>query len=178
MTKSEYLKTWRKKNKESLSSFNKKRRNDEKYKEKQREWYKKWLTDNPNKRKEYAEKYKQLRRKNKPIGTISEKKKRPYTHEGYLKQKASILNCLHKRRTVLKQTDITSAWLKLLWEDTSHCILCGKKMNDDSKYPDGKQLDHIIPINIGGLHMMDNVRYVCCICNNTRPKDGRDLING
>jgi hypothetical protein len=97
------------------------------------------------------------------------------TPERRKKYRMSVINCLHKRRAVYKKSDITSNYLKALWEDTTHCILCGKQMNDNSKYPDGKELDHIIPLCINGTHTINNVRYICSKCNRTRPRDGSDL---
>ena len=41
---------------------------------------------------------------------------------------------------------------------------------------DQRQLDHIIPLNIGGLNIKNNVRYICGKCNNHRPKDGSDYF--
>lgn len=80
-----------------------------------------------------------------------------------------------KRRAVLLTTDITSDFLENLWGSTKFCVLCGVSLEDNSKYPNGKELDHIKPICIGGLHNQDNVRYICVKCNRKRPKDGSDL---
>ena len=50
-------------------------------------------------------------------------------------------------------------------------------IKDGNKF-NGKNLDHIIPINdtCKGTHTMNNVRILCRICNQTRPKDGSDII--
>lgn len=38
------------------------------------------------------------------------------------------------------------------------------------------ELDHIVPIAAGGSDTGDNIRCAHQSCNNTRPKDGRDLL--
>jgi hypothetical protein len=84
-------------------------------------------------------------------------------------------NCQYKRRAITKTTDITSQWLKVLWDETTHCVECGKQMENHSKYPDGRHLDHVIPLCLGGLHLTNNVRYICAKCNLSRPKNGSDI---
>lgn len=56
-----------------------------------------------------------------------------------------------------------------------HCPLCEKRMTDD-RGPLQKQLDHIVPIGIGGTHTVGNVRVICRSCNLSRPKDGSDVV--
>ena len=91
-----------------------------------------------------------------------------------VKAKNRILSA--KRRMAVFETDITHEFLRELWILSEFCLLCGKKMLDNSSYPDGKELDHITPICCGGKHLMSNVRYICAKCNRCRPKDGSDLI--
>ena len=77
----------------------------------------------------------------------------------------------HKRRVVYDDTDITTEWLMQLNKNTKFCVLCNEEL-----YNKNRNLDHIIPINIGGRHIMENVRFVCASCNNKRPKDGSDIL--
>jgi len=77
-------------------------------------------------------------------------------------------NSHHRRRTIYKDTDITTDWLVNLFKESRICKLCGKTMEDHGKYPNGKQLDHIKPLSRGGRHVMSNVRYICAMCNMTK----------
>jgi len=152
------------------------RRWAEKNKDKIKEKNKKYLENNPDKRKATLLKY-----------TLANKEKiNAYGREYYKKNaekerlrkkeyrktdtwKAIMANVLHKRRTVMKQTDITTKFMKRLFADTIICEICNKKIKR-------KSLDHIVPINVGGLHIQSNVRVVCLRCNCKRPKDGSDII--
>ena len=93
------------------------------------------------------------------------------------KVRASRKKYFHNRRLIIKETDIDIKYLIQLREQSELCLLCGKKIHDMncSYHPDQRQLDHIVPISIGGKHIKDNVRYVCGSCNNHRPRKGQDL---
>lgn len=67
-------------------------------------------------------------------------------------------------------TDITWEWLAELRFDTKICPLCSCIMVRNGREAHGKTLDHIVPINIGGLHTKDNVRFICKRCNLGRSK--------
>jgi hypothetical protein len=56
------------------------------------------------------------------------------------------------------------------------CPLCSVKLEDAPFLPASKELDHIIPINVGGTHTIGNVRIICRLCNQKRPKDGSDFV--
>lgn len=95
-----------------------------------------------------------------------------------IKGKISKINSNHKRRIRMQFTDIATEWLINLFNNTIKCKICGCIMdNNGEAYPNGKQLDHIIPLNIGGLHVKKNVRIACYKCNISRPKNGNDLVN-
>jgi hypothetical protein len=49
-------------------------------------------------------------------------------------------------------------------------------MTGEPGHRNSKQLDHIIPIVLGGTHTIGNVRIICRTCNLSRPKDGSDLV--
>ena len=72
----------------------------------------------------------------------------------------------------IKSGNISTKYLLELKSNTTHCEICGRKFKAD----DIKHLDHIIPLNIGGLHIKSNVRYVHAKCNLQRPKNGSDII--
>lgn len=104
--------------------------------------------------------------------------RKPYFDE-YRKtesRKATVVNYGHKRRAKTTETDIDTKWLKALKEKTSICELCNKEMENSGNYPNGKHLDHVLPLNVGGEHKKNNVRYICAECNIARPKDGSDLL--
>lgn len=82
-----------------------------------------------------------------------------------------------KRRTVQRFTDITAAYERDLRSRTHRCLLCCTWMTSEPGHPNSKQLDHIVPICIGGTHTMGNVRIICRTCNLTRPKDGSDVTD-
>lgn len=83
-----------------------------------------------------------------------------------------------RRRARKKQNGVGRVgqqWINELKTKTTHCPLCNKKMENHGRYPDGKHLDHIIPITAGGPHCKENLRYICAECNDNRPYDGSDL---
>lgn len=51
---------------------------------------------------------------------------------------------------------------------------CGVRMTDVPYLVNSKELDHIVPINVGGTYTIGNVRIICRQCNQQRPKDGSD----
>jgi hypothetical protein len=81
-------------------------------------------------------------------------------------------NCCHKRRLKYKDGDVSSSFLLNLYKTTTICALCGIELIDNGKLPNGRNLDHIIPLSIGGRHTASNIRYICRTCNLTRA-DGR-----
>lgn len=92
-------------------------------------------------------------------------------------RKAVVKNYGHKRRSKVKETDITTSWLKNFLGKSSNCEICNCELdNKGNVYPNGKQLDHILPMAVGGEHKKSNVRVVCLKCNVTRPKDGSDIL--
>lgn len=92
------------------------------------------------------------------------------------KGKISTINSTSKRRFKCKETDITNVWLHKLFVDTVKCEICDLPLEKDGRKSNGKQLDHIIPLNVGGAHTKNNVRYICKKCNTQRPQNGSDLI--
>lgn len=54
------------------------------------------------------------------------------------------------------------------------CPLCSVRLTGKPGLPHSKELDHIIPVSVGGTHTIGNVRIICRQCNQRRPKDGSD----
>ena len=145
----EYMKEYRIKNIEAIKKRMDKyyQDNKERYKENQKKYYQD--ENNKDKVKEYKKYYRKT-----DIGRAAEN------------------NNVHRRRAKYKGSDISSKFRIELERNTTHCEICGRKFKAD----DIKHLDHIIPINIGGLHIKSNVRYVHAKCNLQRPKNGSDII--
>jgi hypothetical protein len=56
-----------------------------------------------------------------------------------------------------------------------HCPLCQILMTDAPFLPHSRELDHILPVNMGGTRTVGNVRIICRACNMARPHDGSDF---
>lgn len=148
-----YTKNWKKQNYEQHKKLNKK-----------------YYDNNIDKVKERINNYKR-QNKEKVLKSLREwAKKNPEKIKIYRKISKG------KRRSVYKITDIDSSFLIKLKEETKNCPKCGNSLNDIDKSPDQYNLDHIIPLNIGGKHSKDNVRYICRKCNINRPKNGKDVM--
>lgn len=76
-----------------------------------------------------------------------------------------------RRRAETKTTDITAKFLRDLWNRTDVCPLCGLQMEDNTSWPWGRHLDHIIPLHPKdksipkGTHTKDNMQYIHSVCN-------------
>lgn len=106
-----------------------------------------------------------------------EERKQYYKQYGTTqKGKMVAKNNNHRRRTIYQITDITTEWLIRLFNEAIYCPLCKVKMIDNGRLPNGKTLDHIFLLSLGGTHTMENVRITCFRCNLKRPKDGSDYI--
>jgi hypothetical protein len=93
-------------------------------------------------------------------------------------ERARKRNVEHLRRQRVQASDLllTAADEQRLLAGRTMCPLCSKKMRDDvgPNDPRSKQLDHIVPVTVGGVHTEGNVRVICRLCNLGRPKDGSD----
>ena len=176
--KLKYQKEYKEKNREK--ALQSQRDCYHKNKEYYQEWNKQYYEENKNKKIEYQRQYYQehkeqcLERHRQYVKTP---KGREVERNRRHKRREYLSNFNHKRYLARKETDITSSWLKELREQTEFCLLCGTKMNSINPHPAQAQLDHIIPLCVGGRHIMKNVRFICALCNNKRPKDGSDVQN-
>jgi 5-methylcytosine-specific restriction endonuclease McrA len=71
-------------------------------------------------------------------------------------------------------SDITVRQEAEMRRKAKNCPLCGVRMLDTPCLPASKELDHILPIAMGGTHTLGNTRIICRRCNQRRPKDGSD----
>lgn len=143
-------KQWREENKEKISLQQKQYR--EENKEKTSLYQKQWREENKEvialKAKQWHDENKEreiLRRKSymkTPIGRIIQR------------------NAKHKRRTITKQGDVTTAQLRKLLDNATHCFYCNNPLT-----PNNVHIDHYVPLAKGGLHTITNLRVACKQCN-------------
>jgi hypothetical protein len=82
-------------------------------------------------------------------------------------------NRVHIERAAV--SDITAKQEAEMRRKAKDCPLCSVRMVSVPGLPASKELDHILPICVGGTHTLGNVRIVCRFCNQHRPKDGSDF---
>lgn len=75
-------------------------------------------------------------------------------------------NTIHIGRAWAHLSDVTPEYLKEVLQENIKCPLCNNTFSGRIK----KHIDHIIPINRGGLHLKNNIRVICANCNLTLPK--------
>jgi HNH endonuclease len=80
----------------------------------------------------------------------------------------------YRRRTARRTLDVTQDYERELRVKAKRCPLCKVRLVSKPFLPASKELDHIIPINVGGTHTIGNVRIICRLCNMRRPDDGSD----
>lgn len=76
----------------------------------------------------------------------------------------------HKRRAILKEGDVTKKDIEFLLSIIKNCPLCGVEMNIIYQHPASKNIDHIIPLCVGGKNEKTNIRVICRKCNLKRPR--------
>jgi hypothetical protein len=84
-------------------------------------------------------------------------------------------NHLRRIRTEIDPHDVTPELIRRLRAEASTCPMpgCGVAMIDERWQHTSKELDHILPLSMGGTHTIDNVRIICRLCNIRRPHAGR-----
>lgn len=65
-----------------------------------------------------------------------------------------------RRRTITKQGDVTTAQLKELLDNSTHCFYCNNPLVLNEIH-----IDHYIPLAKKGLHTITNLRIACKKCN-------------
>lgn len=90
------------------------------------------------------------------------------------KAKARQRRKTHIRRAKTRRSDVSLAYEIGMRRKTKRCPLCRVRLIDQPYLPTSKELDHMIPLNVGGTHTMGNVRIICRSCNLKRPNDGSD----
>lgn len=90
------------------------------------------------------------------------------------RERARLRAKTYLRKATVRLTDITPEFDEALRAKAKHCPLCAAKLIDAPYLPNSKELDHIVPLNVGGTHTIGNVRIICRRCNQARPWDGSD----
>ena len=122
--------------------------NKEKYAEHQKAYYQ-------ENRDMILERVKKYREENRKI--VLERKKAYYqTPMG----KAVRKNTNHKRRSITKQGDVTSAQLLDLTTNAKVCYWCGVSLKGKKVH-----IDHYVPLAKGGEHTLSNLVISCSHCN-------------
>lgn len=80
------------------------------------------------------------------------------------------------RRRGYPNADVTTGAIRAMKRAARRCRICAVFMLNAHGRPQSKELDHIIPLNVGGRHILANLRIICRRCNLLRPKDGSDVI--
>ena len=162
---SDYMKDYHSKNKDKFSEKNKTYRRQ--HKAKIDRYAKTWRELNDTYCREYQKEYYQ-KNKERKLDKVSQYAK---TDKG----RAVRRNTKYKRKLKLIETDITSEWLVNLYRETEFCCLCLSRLSNNGMDLKGKQLDHIMPLNVDGGHKKNNVRVICRECNQSRVRDGSDI---
>lgn len=76
----------------------------------------------------------------------------------------------HNRRTLIKGDKPTTDIVRRLWvKQCGVCICCGKSLLK------GFQLDHIMPLALGGRHIDENLQLLTPNCNRSKGKKHPDI---
>lgn len=93
----------------------------------------------------------------------------------YCGKQCEQLAAFHRRRARLADAFVEDVnRLEVFMADGWRCHLCGKLTDKTKPYPHPKSptIDHVIPINRGGLHERSNCRTACARCNSAKQDRG------
>lgn len=132
------------------------------YREKQREYrknsdtYKNWDREYQKtpQRQSYLKRY---NRENKD--------RRNAVRNDWLKRTGNGKIYVHKRRAALKAggSYTQQEWIDLVTFWQFKCIACGVELPIEKMTP-----DHVIPLELGGLNIIDNIQPMCRSCNSSK----------
>lgn len=162
----ERIKKWKKANREKVLESQKKYREDNK--ELLKEKNKQYINENKEKRAETTKKYRE-KNKEKVLEYNREYRltHKEEIHQYYLSRKgdedykevsrAAVRN-RRARRNYIEGKITKKEWLDLLEKYGNKCLKCGRT---DVKL----ELDHVIPLALGGEHSINNAQPLCRSCN-------------
>lgn len=170
------------KNKDKIKKLQKEynEKNRDRINERSKSYYRKnkhkrkWERLKPEKRaymkKYFATVYKDKKREKDRLDYIKHREKRLAYQKWYRKtEEWKLLKRIywHKRREWVKLTDDWSITMeslkKILIRQNHKCNICWCELNCYLQY--SVHLDHIYPLSRGWKHVLDNVQFLCGICN-------------
>lgn len=93
----------------------------------------------------------------------------------YCSKSCEQLAAFHRRRARLINAFVEDVDRSAVFKaDSYRCYLCGHKTDPTKSYPHPKSptIDHVIPLNKGGLHERGNCRTACAKCNSAKQDRG------
>lgn len=77
----------------------------------------------------------------------------------------------HKRKALIRGVYVERVnHIEVFMRDGWKCQICGKQLKKESKVPHllAATLDHVIPLNRGGVHSRSNTQCACFMCNSLK----------
>lgn len=94
---------------------------------------------------------------------------------GEMRRKAYQLRRTAARHAQVILGDVAAGDVRRLLAAAVECPLCGVEL-ERVPGPRQAQVDHIVPLAVGGEHVRGNLRVICRSCNVRRPHDGSDVL--
>ncbi len=168
------------------SSSEKARQQDPEVKKRSAETSRAWVERNREKSNSY--KYAWRERNSDKVREIEEARKeakREYlrawskTDHGRFIRNSHQKSRMARKRQAVDGGGVSSDQIRALLDKAEKCLLCDVEFCWDRKqastHPAYPNVDHIVPLAVGGLHELSNLRVICRKCNQSRPRDGRDF---
>jgi 5-methylcytosine-specific restriction endonuclease McrA len=136
--------------------------NQHKWSKKHPEYFIKWCAEHIEQRQEYARKWNENHREQQWYANHPEQRKESSRrYRQTLKGKINDANNRHRRRVRKKGGKITlDEWTTIKQQQGFRCYWCKQKFEDKEL-----TMDHVIPLNKGGLHDEGNIVAACRSCN-------------
>jgi len=122
------------------------------HKEKVSAWARRWRENNPEKKAALDVEYRETHSAERAAYSSEWAKKNPD------KYRANMRVAQHKRRALTQGGHVTRLdWDRLLMDANQRCQKCGAEEN--------LEMDHIVPLSMGGAHSPENLQVLCRSCN-------------
>ena len=160
---------WRKENSEYTFNHNYKYRAE--HPGQIHEYNIKWYADHREQLKEKSRKWSAEHPEQRRLAVVKRHKEHPEQRQEYLRKhyqtqqyKTSNRNNQHNRRAKIKGQKVTLAeWTTIKQQQGFRCYWCKVKFKDEEL-----TMDHVIPLNKGGLHEASNIVAACQPCNSSK----------